>query len=319
MNSLISIAFLVCLFIVLGLSADQVAKNLRVIAVKLGLPVFLFGLLLGLLTSLPEGAITVNALRSGIQGISIGNLIGGSITLLSFIMGLSVALHREVKNDGRLSFLAISCAYLLAPLILALDGRLDFTDGLVLVSLYAAIIAYLYLINRHSAGIKVAIMVESKIIKELAVALLGIALVVISSHYIVALTQNLLAKYNLSPFIIGLLFFPIGTNLPELTVAVASWRRRDKELSFSNLLGSAITNSLMIGMMVMVTSYTFQQMYSYLTALISLVSIVILLLIFYYTDKKLARWEGLVLIAVYFIFLAFQLIYPLLGRSFEIL
>jgi len=313
MGTTLSIISLIGLFLILGLSADQVAKNLRIIAAKLGLPIFLFGLLLGLLTSFPEIAIAVNAVNNGIQGLSVGNLIGGMIALLSLIMGISVVLHGEVKNDGRLSFLAISFAYIITPLILATDGQLDFKDGLVLIILYFVIMAYLYYTNRDSSGIKVSIVVESKVIKELMIALIGIALVVVASHYIIIITQDLLTQYNLSPFVIGLIFFPIGTNLPELTVAVASWRRRDKELSFSNLLGSAITNVMMIGILVAVAPYAVKHVYSYTIAFITLAVVLTLLFIFYRTGKRLAHWEGWILIAVYLIFLAFQLIYPFLG------
>jgi len=306
MPALVSLSLLIILFAILSLSADQVAKNLRVMAVKLGLPIFLLGLVLGLLTSFPEGAIAINAMIGNVQGLSIGNLLGGIIVMFSLILGIGIILNKEITNDGRLSYLLLCFGYLIMPLALALKGSLNYIDGFFLIILYFMLMARLYHSNHQMFSLKIAIVSETKIVRETLIVLGGIVLILLTSHFIINITGDLLQQYKLYPFLIGLLFFPIGTNLPELTVAIASWRRRDKELSFSNLLGSSAANVLMIGVLVTIKTFTFNNNYNYWVTLIFLIALAILLLIFYRSGKKLTRWEGITLLAVYLLFMILQ-------------
>lgn len=306
MPALVSLSLLVILFAILSLSADQVAKNLRVMAVKLGLPIFLLGLVLGLLTSFPEGAIAINAMIGNVQGLSIGNLLGGIIVMFSLILGIGIILNKEITNDGRLSYLLLCFGYLIMPLALALKGSLNYIDGFFLIILYFMLMARLYHSNHQMFSLKIALVSETKIVRETLIVLGGIVLILLTSHFIINITGDLLQQYKLSPFLIGLLFFPICTNLPELTVAIASWRRRDKELSFSNLLGSSAANVLMIGVLVTIKTFTFNNNYNYWVTLIFLIALAILLLIFYRSGKRLTRWEGITLLAVYLLFMILQ-------------
>lgn len=306
MSALLSLGLLIGLFIFLSLSADQVAKNLRVIAVKLGLPIFLLGLVLGLLTSLPEGAIAINAVINGAQDLAIGNLFGGTIIIFSLILGIGIILNKNISNDGRLSFLALCFFYILLPFILAIKGNLNHFDGVLLIILYILLLIRLYKANHHIFNIRVAIVNETKAIKEILLVIGGLIAILVLSHYIIELTGTILKQYNLSPFLIGLIFFPLGTNLPELTVAIASWRHKDKELSFSNLLGSAVTNPLIIGVLVITKTYHVTQDYNHLVTFFFTSLLAITLLIFYRSGKKLSRWEGVVLVIIYIIYMFSQ-------------
>ena len=306
MSTYLTLGLLIGLFIILSVSADQVAKNLRIIAVKLGLPIFLLGLLLGLLTSLPEGAIAVNAVIGATPDLSTGNLFGGTIIIFSLILGIGVVLNKEIDNDGRLGFLVLYFLYILLPFFLALKGSLNRFDGALLIILYILFLAGLYKDNHHIFNIKIAVINKTKAFKEILIVLTGLITILLSSHYIIELTISLLKQYSLSPFLIGLIFFPLGTNLPELTVAIASWRRKDKELSFSNLLGSAVTNILMIGALATVKTYYVTQAYNHLLAFLFTFILAIVLLIFYYSNKRLSRWEGIILIVIYLIYMLLQ-------------
>lgn len=53
MITILTLLGLLVLFYALGLCADLVIKHIRSIGKKLGIPIFVLGLMLGLLTSLP--------------------------------------------------------------------------------------------------------------------------------------------------------------------------------------------------------------------------------------------------------------------------
>ncbi len=306
-SPILLITILVFLFIILGFSANQVIKNIRSLASKLGLPVFILGLILGVLTSFPEGAMSVNALLSGLPSLSMGNLFGGIIVMMSLMLGISIIINRGINNDGHNSFLYLSLGYILLPMLLALKGSLNLYDGLLLIILYFLLIWRLYKINNNGLKFKLSFLKENKIFSEILIILLGIIVIILTTNFIVKVTANLLIEYNLSAYLVGLLLFPLGTNLPELTVIVASWRRKAGELSFSTLLGSSLANILIIGVLATTRSFNIVRDYSHYITLIFLVILSILLVIFYRSGKKLSRLEGAIILFVYVLFVIFQM------------
>lgn len=304
-----SIFFLVILFIILGFSADRVVANIRSLAIKLGLPVFVLGLVLGVLTSFPEIAVAISAIAKNVPNLSMGNLLGGIIVVMGFVLGFSVLLNQGIDNDGKSGFLSLALAYMAFPPLLALKGNLNFFDGLIIIVLYIALMWRLYRDSRQGIDFKLSFLRENKIFKELLIALVGITIVMVSANFIVNITVNLLKSYQLPPYLIGLIFFPIGTNLPEITVALASWRHKSGELSFSNLLSSSILNSLILGILALNKNIKITQLSSHLVTSITMIVLFILILIFHRSGKRLNRLEGAIILLVYIIFLVLQINY----------
>lgn len=302
-----SIVVLMVLFFILGLAADKVISNVRALALKLGLPIFILGLVLGILTSFPEIAVAINAVINDIPTLSVGNLFGGIIVMMSLVLGVSVLLNKGIDNDGKNFFLFLALAYMVLPAILALKGNLNLLDGLILIFLYFVLMWRLYKDKRQGIDFRFALLRENKIFKELLIIIIGILIVIVSANFIVDITANLLIQYKLSPYIIGLIFFPIGTNLPEITVAVASWRRKSGELSFSTLVGSSIANALLAGILVVTKTITITQTRSHFITLGTLIVLAILVFIFHRSGKRLSRLEGVVILLIYIIFLILQI------------
>lgn len=304
-----SIFSLVILFIILGLSADQVVSNARALAIKLGLPVFILGLVLGVLTSFPEIAVAISAIASNVPNLSMGNLLGGIIVVMGLVLGFSVLLNRGIDNDGKSGFLSLALVYMVFPPLLALKGSLNFFDGLIIIILYIALMWRFYKDSRQGIDFKLSFLRENKIFKELLIVLVGITIVMVAANFIVNITVDLLKNYQLPPYLIGLIFFPIGTNLPEITVALASWRHKSGELSFSNLLSSSILNSLILGILALNKNIKITQLSAHLTTTITILILFILILIFHKSGKRLSRLEGVIILFVYLIFIALQIGY----------
>lgn len=304
-----SIFSLIILFIILGLSADQAVSNARALAVKLGLPVFILGLVLGVLTSFPEIAVAISAIASNVPNLSMGNLLGGIIVVMGLVLGFSVILNRGIDNDGKSGFLSLALAYMVFPPLLALKGTLNVFDGLLIIILYIVLMWRFYKDSRQGIDFRLSFLRENKIFKELLIVLVGITIVMVSANFIVSITVNLLKSYQLPPYLIGLIFFPIGTNLPEITVALASWRHKSGELSFSNLLSSSILNSLILGILALNKNIKITQLSSHLVTSITMIILFILILIFHKSGKRLSRLEGAVILLVYLVFLVLQINY----------
>lgn len=305
--NIIAIISLLVLFLVLSKSADLIVLNLKKIGKKLGIKIFFLGIMLGIITSLPELAIGINSIIKGVPDISFGHLMGGNIVLLGLILSISIILNRKIKtNESSRPFL-FTLIYLFLPLIFGLSGQLNIFSGLVLIVGYFVLMNYLYKDNKKREWVKINIISQDKTSKNLFYIMIGLLGVMISSELIVRTTLFILEDFNVSPFIVGLLFYSVGTNLPELTIALRSFKRKVEELSFSNLIGATMAHILILGVFSFIRPINIEINASYYYLSIFTLIFFIILYIFYRSDRLLSRKEGYALLFLYFVFVSGQI------------
>ena len=304
---ILAIIFLIILFFLLSKSADIIVLHLRKTGEKLGVKIFILGIILGIMTSLPEMAIGINSTIKEISEISFGNMMGGIIVLFSLILAVSSILNRKIKTEKKSWPFLMTLFFLFFPLVLAFKGELNRLDGIIMISSYILLIYYLYQNHKEINWPKLEIINTKEIAKHIFYIIIGIIGLIIFSQLIVDTTLFILKDYNISPFIIGLLFYSIGTNLPELIIAIRSFKRKVGDLSFNNLIGSTMGNVLILGILSFIKPIPITVDASYFYLMIFSLSLFILLYIFYKTDQLLSRKEGFVLILMYLIFIGGQI------------
>lgn len=303
MTILLNFLSLFLLFIVLGITANFVVENIKYIASVLKIRLFAFGILLGLITTLPELSVGINATIDRASSLSVGNLLSGIIVIFGLVLGVSLFLNRQIITDGKLSIVIPEVLVIFFSIILGLDGNYGLLDGLIMIVMYFCLIFYLYLVN-HSFNLShKEIINNNKIAKTIFFSIAGIVIILLTSHWIVGITLNLLNYINISKLAIGVLVFAIGTNLPEISIAITSWRQKTSELSLSHLLSSAFTNVLVLGILAVMRPINFEVGPTFWTLVVFLSAIMFLFLFFYHSGKKMDRREGLVLLTIYGLFL----------------
>src|SRR5262249_42657435 len=105
------------------------------LATRLGVPPMVVGLtVVSIGTSLPELAVGIDAARSGSPALAVGNIVGTNLVNLLFILGLAALLVPVAFERSTLRFdLPAMAAAALALYVLALDGVLTRTDGILLL------------------------------------------------------------------------------------------------------------------------------------------------------------------------------------------
>jgi cation:H+ antiporter len=295
---------LVILFYLLGKSADLVIVNVRRLGEALGVKIFALGIGLGFLTSLPELAVGVNSLLLDIRALSLGNLLGGILVIFGLVLGFSAILNRSIETGAKAGTFLPVVIFIMAPLLLGLDGALSRIDGVAIIIGYALVLWYLLVRGPHKKFERHDT-IRGIAGKTLFIAI-GVAAVLVISHFIIQVTLLLTEDLGISPFAIGVVLFAIGTNLPEIIVAFRSWRRNVEELSLSNLIGSAIANPAIVGIFALVKPFDVEVSPSYYLLLIFTLILLAVLNRFYETDKKLTRAEGIVLVVFYALFIALE-------------
>lgn len=74
----------------------------------------------------------------------------------------------------------------------------------------------------------------------------GVVLLVFGSNLLIKTAITLSHRFGISPLLTGITFVSIGTSLPELIVSVIALNRNDQGLAIGNIVGSNISNILLI-------------------------------------------------------------------------
>jgi cation:H+ antiporter len=304
---------LLLLFIALGWSANFAVKNIKYLGAVLKIRLFAFGILLGIITSLPELFLGINATIDRATALSVGNLLGGIIVMLGLILGASLILNRKITTDGRASLIP-TVLVIFSLILFGIDGKYSLFDGIAMIGLYVGLIFYLYRLNHFSNHKHIEITDSNRVGKSIVLAIVGIIGVLISSHWIVGITLDLLNYIQVSQLVIGLVVFSIGTNLPEISIAITSWRKKLSEISLSHLLSSSFTNVLVLGVLALLRPIIFDTNSAFWIVAIFLGVILTLFAYFYHSGKKMDRREGIILLAVYVIFIVVNICFGLLGK-----
>jgi cation:H+ antiporter len=322
---LIAIIALPLLFIILGRSANILIDNLQYIAKMAKISPLLLGAILGLFTTIPELALGISAIANDISQVALGNIWGGVIVLFTLILGTAIVFNQKIKTDGKLNLVLPSFIYIILSIILAYSGTLNFYSGLVLVVLYFVLIYIKFSHGRPSPkdedfspdDIETKLTFRQKIIgkikhwhynykKEIKLCSLALIVMLVSSHLIVDQAELLLGYFKVSPFIVGLLLFSVGTNLPELSITIRSAFKKAGELSFGYLVGAATNSIFLLGVLALFHTFTVPVNLSFIILSIVVFLVLTIVLIFYLSQKSFDKWEGYTLLGIYFAFIIYQ-------------
>jgi cation:H+ antiporter len=124
----------------------------------------------------------------------------------------------------------------------------------------------------------------------------------LSGDRTVAALEQLATALAISPAIASVTILSVGTTLPELAVSVTAARRGLAELAVGNILGSCIFNALAVagvagalgGIDVPIALRTFA---------LPFVAAAALLFYLLTQDKRISRWEGLLFLVLFALFM----------------
>jgi cation:H+ antiporter len=305
MSSLFQLLFLVGLFIMLGFSARWVIHASMAIGIKLRIGGFFTGfVILGLLTSTPEFLVAINSVAEGYSSLSLGNLLGASLVLITLVTGISILTRGEVciLCMVRRRTLALFSFVVMLPVLLALDGVLSTVDGFVLIATYIAYLLYM-LSREHLYAVPAPITNGLSMRRSLAIFAVGAAVLIIASRFAVDIGRSLALETGISSLLIGLGIFSVGTNLPEIALALTARRASQRGFVFGDVLGSAAANTLIVGIVALLHPVTIHDTSSFLVAGSFLAVALILFSAFAHSDRRMKTGESIIMLAVYAAFL----------------
>ncbi|WP_292029850.1 calcium/sodium antiporter [Brevundimonas sp. UBA2416] len=311
------------LFLLFGLvlliaGGDLLVRGAVRIAGRLRLSPMLIGLtVVGMGTSMPELAASLQASLAGSPGIALGNIVGSNIANALLILGVAALIApiavnaRTLWRDGGLGVLA-ALGLVGAGATVGLSREV----GIAFLIVMSGYIYYAYRQERvgapHSAAfdrgvameeIDRALTPQDQSGGRLSVAVLlfiaGLALIVGGGGVLVSAAIDIAEQLRVSDAVIGLTIVAVGTSVPELvTSAVAAWRKQG-DIALGNVLGSNIYNLLFIGGLTGAIAPTEVPASIMAFDLWVLVGVSLAVMVFAFSGRRLSRREGFVLVAAY--------------------
>lgn len=308
-------------FVLLVVGGDLLVRGAVQVASRFGVSPLVIGLtLVGFGTSTPELVTSVQAALIGAPGIAYGNIVGSNIANMLLIVGVSAMLYpiaigsAALRRDG-VFMIAVAVVFSVLAAIMPMERWI----GVLFISVLCA---YIYVAFRketqpssppdHSALHDKTLALQSvdpgtipatesagPITSPLMITIGGLVLVILGGYLLVEGAVTLAQSFAISETVIGLTIVAVGTSLPELVTSILAAIRKQTDVAFGNIVGSNIYNILFIGGA---------------TALIApgdvpsgivrfdnlvMVGVSLVLVFFAWTGLRIARWEGLVLLASY--------------------
>ena len=273
-------------------------------------------------TTLPEllvstfAAIQGRALSDpGKVDMAIGNAVGSVTANLGLIMALALIFMPAVirRKDYLLkSVLMLGAAAIIA--VASMQGALGWIPSILLIAIFAIAMAE----NVHAAVVTMHAERESgpvaarpaigrrTLIVNITKFVIGVVGIVWGADILVDKGSALAAQIGIPEGIIGVTVIAVGTSLPELVTTLTAIAKKQSDLSAGNIIGANIIDLTMILPVNMIAyggALPFSAQASRLDLpvclLVGLIATVPMLI-----TGKFRRWQGFVLLAVYFSYVA---------------
>jgi cation:H+ antiporter len=283
----------------------SLARALGIRPVIIGLTVVAFG------TSAPELVVSLLAATSRSEALAVGNVIGSNIANIGLILGTAALLQpliverQLIRREIPIMLVASLAFYGLAwsGTIYRISGGILFL-GLLAFLLYSARTAKGGPVASQAIGEEVdESSLNSPKLKDGLLILVGLATLVFGAQLMVGSAVYLARAIGVSEGIIGLTMVAGGTSLPELATSIVAVLKKETDIGVGNIIGSNLFNILaVVGLVALVRPLPVEPGWLLLQFPVMLLFSLVLLPIM--VDHKISRWEGGLLLAAYFTFLA---------------
>ncbi|REJ66929.1 MAG: hypothetical protein DWQ31_12915 [Planctomycetota bacterium] len=301
--------------VLLYYGAHWLVRGAVTIATALGISKMVIGLtLVAFGTSAPEMFVNVIAGFRGETGIALANVSGSNLT--NFCVGFGMcALAASVVVDWR-SFRAdcwmavTSAALVLGFLVVRGTAGLPFWS---LAPLAGLLVAYLVTLRRRARARPEEngeVVGGGKLLAHVGLFLLGVAMLYAGGRVVLEAAVETARQLSIPAPLIGLTIVAAGTSVPDTFASLIAARQGEHGIAVGNLLGSNISNVLVVLSATLLASQSglstggdLYQVRDY--AMVVLVSILFLLLAA--LRGGVNRSWGIVFIATYFAYMAYRI------------
>ena len=296
--------------------ATGIAKRFNLPDIVVGATVVSIG------TTLPEVMVSTTGALAGSGAMAYGNAIGSIICNTALIAAISITCNPGPVNVKSMKTPAVFFFCSAALYCLAAYGLGTFPRwmGFVMLTIF---VVYMVLTVRNgmknpdaAAEEEEGEAKERKLWQELLLLVIGAAVIAVGADLLVDHGQIIAIGLGVPETVVALLFVALGTSLPELVTTITSLKKGRASLGVGNVIGANVFNLVLVsGVAVSLAPFDGPCENLLLDTGLNLslvfdipvMLLVMSLMIFpAMAKKKLGRWQGILLLAIYAAFCVCQ-------------
>lgn len=284
-------------------AAEKIGLSLGISPFIIGVTIIAFG------TSLPELATSIASVLEGQSEIVVGNVVGSNITNIALVLGLTAAFTKRIELQYNIWHIDMPFLWGSAFLLwlTLLDLKFTLGEGVLFSGGIILFLTYSFQSDKEDpdAADEMAEKEHPKTtVRTYGQLILGGVFVWLGADYTIYGIVGLSTIAGINPEIIALSAVAVGTSLPEVIVSLSAARRGNAAMAVGNVLGSNIFNTYAVmsipsffakGGLVIPASINdfYLPLMLVLTVLFGVTS----------NNKKITRWEGVMLLFFYAFFM----------------
>ncbi len=309
--------------------ASRIALRLGISPLVVGLTVVAFGtsmpeLLVCLKANTPE-VLTVPAgwigfhlkAGAGSSDIALGNVIGSNIFNVALILGVAalirpIVIHSQLIRREMPILIGCSVVFVL----MMGDMVIRRWEGWVLIfGILVYVVSSIWLAKRAKHVEEFEAEFEEDVQKgglgkNTGLILVGVLALVVGAHFLVEHGEALAVIFGVPEVIISLTLFALGTSLPELATTVVASIKKQGDIITGNAIGSCIFNLMAVMGITAGVEPLIGKSISWIDLGV-MMGVTLLIMPFMWTNMKLGRREGGVLV---FVAVAYSLMVVMMQR-----
>lgn len=310
--------------VLLYIGSEWMVDGAKKMAFRLGIAPFIVGL-----TVVAFGSSAPEAITSLVSGdnpqIIMGNVVGSNIANVGLAIALSALISPIICKFKEIRFeLIIMMVSVFTITLLSTSGMLGIVHGIFLILALFAFVIAVYFLKKNKGPDRYSGVDPDKDLqtakstpmwKCIIMVLVGIIALYFGATSFIDGATELARILGVSDLMIGLLVVAVGTSLPEICICLLAARRNESDLAVSNIVGSLIFNCFFVlglGLLVTDVQITHYMLVFHMPVMIIMAA---LLFVMIRTGNRITRPEGVVLFALYAVYIGSMALFPELTQG----
>lgn len=301
---LLIVLLLLAGFVALYFGAEWLVRGASEIALHLHLSKSFVGLtLVAMGTSAPEFFVNMISAYHGKTAFALSNVSGSNLTNLCLGFGLcALFCTLPIKRGHFLVDMVIAAAtplFVLAVFLLV-DRDSPSLPIWSIAPFTITLVVYIYYLTGRRSAEGDRLELDLSMPKSILIFLAGMVALFVGGHLVFTNAVELAELLSVPETVIGLTIVACGTSIPDVTASVIAARKREFEIAAGNLLGSNISNVIVVlngTLMVAGRSLTANQAIIGDYAFVCLTTVMFVILAA--SSQRVYRWFGILLLAVF--------------------
>ena len=283
--------------------ASSIASILKIPTIIVGLTIVAFG------TSAPEAAVSITSSLTGSNAMAVSNVIGSNLFNILMIIGVAALLgdllmEKDVLKTDLPFLVGIT---ILFAIFIIIGWDITHIEGIILLIILIAYIIHLIYSAKKTGAMGVVDKPKLSLPKSILFILIGLAGIILGGDLVVNSASDIAIALGMSETLVGLTIVAIGTSLPELVTSLTALKKGENQMVIGNVIGSNIFNILFVlGASSSISAIPLSS--SMLIDVVFMIFVTVLCFIFGKTQDKYDKKEGIILIGLFIIYMAFAIL-----------